>query len=176
MIPGLLIPDEGSRARNKKHKFDSTKLTLPIDLEADPKHYDTVDLAGGSALSLALNESAIKEETLLRVRHRFGYVPLVLVYFYVLSETATGDNSDVDKYHDEYLELEGYAFGGPYDFLTYKVDSEWFEIKHYLASIGFLPAFTSEANKYQIRVKYYITTIPTTFAELYGLDPNSFFP
>lgn len=149
---GTTLEDEGAR------KFDSREIHLPVDFESDPKHYDVKTMAGGTALSVVESDPNVKQETLLTVNHNYGYTPFVFAYFYVISYNGSTTDPKAGGYSDNFYPYSG-SSGTVQDFITFRVDNTKMQIVHYLTNFAFGPAYTSDANKYQMRIKYYIAPI-----------------
>lgn len=160
MIPGILIAEDGMGVSQGEYKFDSRARHLPIDLEASPRHYDIVEMAGGTALGIAANSTETKQETLLEIPHKLGYTPFCIAYFYIISKNGNAVSAPAGNYSGDFYPYSG-SLGTLSDFITYKVNRESFRIIHYLNGSGLGPAYTSDANTYQLRIKYYIASIDT---------------
>lgn len=168
MIPRIIIAEDGKDVEQGEFKFDTKKRHLPIDLEALPRHYDIAEMAGGTAITISAGDSSVHQETLLTVPHKLGYTPFVFMYVYVISYNGNSVSSPAGDYIPDAYYYSG-ASGTIQDILTFKVDASNFKIIHYATVFSFFGgAHTSDANLYQLRIKYYISSIDTGITSYSG--------
>ena len=154
---GIIIAEDGQTIRSGRAKVDSRRARWIVDLEADPKHMDLILTTAGTALADRGNFET-QRETLATIDHKYGFTPVVAVYFYVISDNGSTNTGLAQQYTGELLVLSGTS-GIVNDAVTYEVDKNQLRIYHSLFTRGFPPNYTSPAPKYSLRVKYYIMAV-----------------
>lgn len=150
MTVGLVIRDDSG-----KEQFNSSRNHLLVDLNADPKHFDTVRILGSNQ---SVGAGATAKEKLLTIPHKLGYTPVATAYFYQLSDVAGGGISQFGTYYRNFYSYLPLGSGGGDDVVNITADDTNLYVVHTTVSYG--PPFSSTAASTPLAVKYYIFSRP----------------
>lgn len=134
-------------------RFQTDNPHFQVSLLAEPPHLDIPDdFRGGTAF--LVSSGNISTETLMAIPHHLPYTPEVQAYLYAVSYNGSTTDPKAGLYSADNLVLSGSA-GTIADVLYIEVDNQNLYIKHSTENF-FAPDYTSDADKYMIRLKYYI--------------------
>lgn len=152
MRRGIYIAKPGKPIKRTGNQFQTDKPHLLVNLQKKPVHMDILSFEGGRALvSSGVSD---QKETLVEIEHGLSYTPEVLVFFYVKSYAGSPTDPLAGQYADKALYYSG-SNGAVFDTLYAKVDGQSLKIIHELDDqFGF--GYTSDADDYEIQLKYYI--------------------
>lgn len=152
---GIFVANDGSPISRGSNKYESDRPHLQVNLLKNPVHMAVPPLfAGGTALSGGASTS--QTETLNTIKHNLPYTPELLIYFYAYSYGGSTTAPQAGGYYADYYVYSG-SLGTVTDILFAEVDSRNVYIKHRLDVSGLYPGtYTSDADDYQIRMKYFI--------------------
>lgn len=154
MRRGVFVADEGKSIDRKEIRYRSDRPHLQASLiPKDPPHMDIVEFVGGTPL--AVGGVGQLQETILVLEHGLPYTPEVLLYFYAVSYDGSTTDPRVDTYYDNRLIMTS---GTVDDLIMAKVNEKEVRIIHELNDFVGL-GFVSDANKWNIRLKYYILSV-----------------
>lgn len=154
---GLFIADQYKSVAKKEYIFASDVPHMPINLiPQSPPHMNMVEISGGTGWDGTAGAVYYKE-TLLTIPYTLPYIPELLVYFDAY--TFDGSTTDVKagRYAADVLIYSG-ASGTVYDVLYAEIVRGELRIVHEFDNdiAGFPIPYTSDANRYKIRIKYYL--------------------
>lgn len=147
---GILIVPDGSDINDGVPIYDSRNRHMLVDLEANPKHLDVVDIVPGTALALAGGLNEYHEEVLISIDHNLSFRPTVWVYFTDLGGTGYGQ---------DFYFFSGSA-GTFADALAHRESEDKVEIFHYVQDYANNTIWTSPAPNYKFRIKYFVFSNP----------------
>lgn len=152
---GIFIAQDGKSVGRGSNRYESDRQHLQVSLIKDPVHMDVPPLfAGGTALSGGASTS--QTETLKTIKHNLPYTPELLIYFYAYSYGGSTTAPQAGGYYADYYVYSG-SLGTVTDILFAEVDSQNVYIKHKLdVGSSYVGTYTSDADDYQIRMKYFI--------------------
>lgn len=151
---GILIFGREGGPTSKDNAYDTRKGRLQARLRSDPPHLAIIDnFPGGTALTASLADRVT--ETLYTIPHKLSYTPEAYVFFYV--KTYNGSTIDIKagSYNGNVLYYSG-STGTYVDKIYMEVDNKNLYIKHDIYQVFPIGSTTSDANKYLLRLKYYI--------------------
>jgi len=156
MSQGIYIAGDGGRQLKPQH--DSRRHRMNVNLTKDPAHLKILDdFSGGSALPAVF--AVEQREVLYRIEHKLPYTPEVLAYFYVKSYDGNPAHAFAGYYSGQLYVYSRFVFTFTDDQIFIEVDDKEFRIVHTLFDpVG--DPYTSDANKYIFRIKYYILSNP----------------
>lgn len=161
MSRGLFIAKDGKSVGRRRNRFDSGNPHLQINLLKKPLHMDILTLTGGTALSLASPGS--EEEMLDEFEHGLPYTPEVMNFFYVASYGGSPTDPKAGTYSSDRIIYSG-SSGTVADAIYLEVNEKYVRIMHRL-ELFFGGPYTSDADEYTIRLKYYILSNDSHVAE-----------
>ncbi len=148
----LLIAKDGFNIDDNEFQFDSRRKHLLVDLDAKPKHFDTVDITGTNISATGTTTY----ETLLTIAHGLNYKPKVETYIF---DSGTWNlYSGSGSYYRGYYP---YIPGSGVDIIYGEADATNYYIKHSITSLG--PPLTSTAASFPLKIKYYIFSDKGTY-------------
>lgn len=144
---GVITKDGGQET------FNSSKKHLLVNLNADPPHFDVIQLKGSA---ISIGGAGSTSEIIAKVKHNLPYTPMVAAYFWLTSE-VTG--SGIDTSGTYYRNFYAYSnLGGALqDYVYLLVDDKFVTFEHYLQAPY---AVTSDAPNQPLFCKYYIFSQP----------------
>lgn len=157
MSEGIIISDNIRGKSLGNVTYNTSNKHLILNVNAQPKHLDVFDTVPGTALALAGGLNEYHEEILLTINHGLGFKPTVLMYFYVLADTA--DITQNNRYGADQYFFSGSA-GTFADILTHREDANKVELFHYVQDYGFNTIWTSPAPNFTMRIKYFVFSNP----------------
>lgn len=151
MSRGIFIAEPGKNV-DQALQYRSDEQHYQVNLLKNPPHLDIQEFRGGTGWASNTTES--KEETLFSIEHGLPYTPEILIYLYVKSYNGSTTDPAAGTYSEKAIIMSGSA-GAVADALYAKVDSKYFKIVHGFENF-LAVSYTSDADKYLIRLKYYI--------------------
>lgn len=142
--------------RENEALYDSRKPRINIDLTATPKRMDIVNIRGGTALAVGTVGTRYRE-VLLPIAHNLGYTPECFVYFYVRKYNGLTTAPQADNYSGDILSYSSFIVTTANDAIFYEVDNKELRIVHEIVDFV-TTGVVSDADKYELRVKYYISS------------------
>jgi hypothetical protein len=134
--------------KTKKSIFDSSKNHAMIDLNATPKHFDTIVVTGTAFSVNATSQS----ETVAKIKHNLPYTPIVWAFMYQGGDVVGSGLLVLGTYYRNYYSYVSLG-GTVIDQIVMKVDDT------HLSFIHFTEApfpYTSIADVNPVTIKYYI--------------------
>lgn len=156
---GIYIAKDGKSVGIGDNRYESDRPHLQASLIKSPPHLDLVEINGGTGWTTGASPNTWTE-TLLTVPHNLPYTPDVLVYFYSISYNGSTADSRAARYGLDRFLYSG-SSGVVYDALLVEVDGTNLYIKHFLEDFWGGVGYTSGANLYRMRIKYYILSNPS---------------
>jgi hypothetical protein len=151
---GIYIAKDSKSVGIGDNRYESDRPHLQASLIKTPAHLDITEMTGGTGWTTGASPGTTSE-TLLTIPHNLPYTPDVLVYFYSISYNGSTSDSRAGKYGLDRFIYSG-GSGAVYDALFVEVDGTNLYIKHFLEDFFGGVGYTSGANLYRMRIKYYI--------------------
>lgn len=151
---GIFIAKEGKEVGPTNNRYESDNLHLQASLLKVPEHMAITTISGGTAFVTTAVVST-QMETLLTIPHGLSYTPELLIYFYAVSYNGSTTDAKASKYSiGNFVYLGGVVT----DSIYATVDATNIKVIHRMDDfIGMgVGAYTSDADKWSIRIKYYI--------------------
>lgn len=140
---------------NDKEVFNSTRNHLLVNLNADPKHFDTVRILGTNQSVGVLGEA---REILFKIEHKLNYTPMICAYMYASGDVSGAGLDTLGTYYRNFYSYLPLGGGGGDDTLHIAANDKYFYITHTTISYG--AGFSSAAANTPVNVKYYIFSRP----------------
>lgn len=122
MSNGLIIKD------NSKTVFDSKNSHLLVDLKANPKHFDIIDIVCSPTF---VATGATVKTTILTIPHKLRYTPTVDGYFFPAGANPLNPDqyfqNDGTYYHN-YFSFVSVSGVGPTDRVEIRVDGQFLKV------------------------------------------------
>jgi hypothetical protein len=154
MSAGIIIMENGKIIGEDRPRYDSRRPRWQVNLKANPAHLAVLRFTGGTAFVGSAGVVSQQEETLLEIEHKLPYTPDVLAYFYAQSYAGSEIDPKAQRYAADTFIYSGSA-GTVADNLFIRVSATSLKVVHQLDNFNGI-AYTSDANQYVIRFKYYI--------------------
>ena len=151
---GFKIFGQSNTPTTKDPAYDSAKGRLQTSLIASPPHLALIkDFKGGTPLFAADGER--KREILLTIPHGKKYTPEAVMYFYVQSYNGSITDPKAGVYAGNIIFYSG-SSGVVEDKILLEVDAKNLYVVHQVDNFLLSAGYTSDADKYLLRLKYYI--------------------
>lgn len=161
MKSGLIIAADGSDI-DHENKYDSRRTKLTLDPDADPAHFDVININGGTKWTIPATDTTLYQETLVRIKHNLPFKPQFIAYFYVTDiKSALMSNSLHALYSINQVFMVFNAINLGEEWLEADADNQYFYIYHKANAFGYGSApWVTEGSNYQFRIRYFIFNQP----------------
>lgn len=158
MNAGLIIANTGSDISHDRI-YDSRLKKLTVDPEPREKHFDVIELSGGTKWTISNSDTTIHEETLLRIKHNFPFEPQYVAYFLPIVNPYGG--LFLTSYSINQALMVFNAVGVGAEWLEASADTQYFYIKHKAQRDGLGSGnYTFYGSDFTFRIRYFIFNQP----------------
>lgn len=154
---GLYIAKNHGDIDKGETLFSSDSAHLQINMLPEDPHMDIVEINGGSAWVGLNGVPFYQKETLYTIPYNLPYIPELLVYLQAYAYDGSTTTYPAGIYAADVVVYSG-AAGTVGDIIYAEIDRNEIRIVHEFENdtSGLAVPYTSDANRYTMRIKYYI--------------------